>query len=47
MFAPWKQSYGKPRQSIKKQRDHFVDKGPSSQSYGSSISHFTDVRVGA
>ena len=32
-LAPWKESYDKPRQSIKKQRHHFADKGPSSQSY--------------
>ena len=30
--------YNKPRQCIKKQRHPFVDKGPSSQSYGFSIS---------
>ena len=35
----WKESYDKPRQSIKKQRRHFADKGPSSQSYGFSSSH--------
>ena len=29
----------KPRQHIKKQRHHFADKGPSSQSYGFSSSH--------
>ena len=28
MFAPWKESYEKPRQSIKKQRHHFADKDP-------------------
>ena len=28
-----------PRQHIKKQRYHFADKGPSSQSYGFSSSH--------
>ena len=33
MFAPWKKSYDKPRQHIKKQRIYFTDKGPSSQSY--------------
>ena len=38
-LAPWKKSYNKPRQHIKKQRHHFVDKGPSSQSYGFSSSH--------
>ena len=37
--APWKKSYDKPRQHIKKQRHHFADKGPSSQSYGFSSSH--------
>ena len=34
MFAPWKKSYDKPRQHIKKQRYHFADKDPYSQSYG-------------
>ena len=34
----WKESYDNPRQSIKKQRHHFVDKGLSSQSYGFSSS---------
>ena len=29
----------KPRQCIQKQRHHFADKGPSSQSYGFSSSH--------
>jgi len=38
-LAPWKKSYDKPRQRIKKQRHHFADKGPSSQSYGFSSSH--------
>ena len=32
--APWKNSYDKPRQHIKKHRHYFADKGPSSQSYG-------------
>ena len=36
MFAPWKESYDKPRRCIKKQRYHFADKGLSSQSYGFS-----------
>ena len=39
MIASWKKSYDKPRQHIKKQRHHFADKGPSSQSYGFSSSH--------
>ena len=34
-----KRKYDKPRQHIKKQRHHFADKGPSSQSYGFSSSH--------
>ena len=39
MLAPWKKSYDQPRQHIKKQRDYFANKGPSSQSYGFSSSH--------
>ena len=38
-LAPWKQNYDQPRQHIKKQRHYFVNKGPSSQSYGFSSSH--------
>ena len=34
MLAPWKDSYDKPRQHIKKQTYHFANKGLSSQSYG-------------
>ena len=37
MLAPWKKSYDKPRQHVKKQRHYFTDKGPSSQSYGFPI----------
>ena len=37
--APWKKSYNKPRQRVKKQRHHFANKGPSSQSYGFSSSY--------
>ena len=29
MLAPWKKSYNKPREHIKKQRHYFVDKGLS------------------
>ena len=39
MLVPWKESYDKPRQYTKKQRHHFVNKGPHSQSYGFSSSH--------
>ena len=39
MLAPWKKSYDKPRQHIKKQRYYFANKGPSSQSYGFSSSY--------
>ena len=38
-LAPWKKSYDKPRHHVKKQRHHFADKGPNSQSYGFSGSH--------
>ena len=37
--SPWKKSYDKPRQHIKKQRHYFANKGPSSESYGFSSSH--------
>ena len=33
MLAPWKKSYDKPRQGVKKQRHYFANKGLSSQSY--------------
>ena len=39
MLAPWKKSYDKARQCIKKQRHYFSDKGRCSQSYGLSSSH--------
>ena len=39
MLAPWKKSYDKPRQCIKKQRPYFADKDPSSQKYGFSSGH--------
>ena len=34
MLAPWKKSYDKYRQHIKKQRHYFANKGLSSQTYG-------------
>ena len=40
MLAPWKKIYDKPRQLIKKQRHYFINKGPSSQSYGFSSSMY-------
>ena len=39
MLVPWKKSYEKPRQSIKKQRHPFAYKSPYSQNYGFSSSH--------
>ena len=36
MLIPWKGSYDQPRKNIKKQRQYFVNKGPSSQGYGFS-----------
>ena len=38
-LTSWKESYDKSRQCIKKQRHHFADKDPYSQSYGFSSSH--------
>ena len=35
----WKKSYAKLGQCIQKQRHHFADKDPYSQSYGFSSSH--------
>ena len=37
-LAPWMESYDKLREPIKKQRYHFANKGPSSQSHGFSSS---------
>ena len=34
MLTPWKESYDKTRQCIKKQRHHFANKGLYCQSYG-------------
>ena len=39
MLAPWKKSYDKPRQNIKKQRHYFDNKGTHSQKYGLFSSH--------
>ena len=40
MLAPWKKSYDKTRQHIKKQKHCcFAEKGPYRQSYGLSSSH--------
>ena len=38
-LVPWKKSYEKPRQHIKKQRHYFINKGLYSQSYGFPSSH--------
>ena len=37
--TPWKESYNQARQHIKKQRNCFANKGPSSQGYGFSSGH--------
>ena len=37
--VPWKESYDKPSQHIKKQRCYFADDGLYSQSYGFSSRH--------
>ena len=39
MFAPWKKSCEKPRQCTKKQKYHFANKDPYSQSYDFSSCH--------
>ena len=39
MIAPWKESYDKSRQCIKKQRYYFAHKGLYRQSYGFSSCH--------
>ena len=39
MLTPWKKSYDKPTQHIRKQRYHFADKRAYSQSYAFSGSH--------
>ena len=48
LTAPWKERYDKPRQHIKKQRHHFPNKSPSSQSYGFAKSEqcFQEVMCG-
>ena len=38
-IGPWKKSYDKPTQHIKKQKYHFANKDLSSQSYGFSSNH--------
>ena len=38
-LAPWRKSYDKPRQHIKKQRHYFVNKVPYRPSYGFFSSH--------
>ena len=39
ILAPWKKSYDKPRQNIKKQRHHFANKDLYCQSCGFSSGH--------
>ena len=39
MLAPWKKSYCKPWECVKKQRHYFVNKNPYSQSCSFSSSH--------
>ena len=43
-IAPWKKSYKKPRQHIKKQRHYLVNKGLSSQTYGFSSSESWTIK---
>ena len=46
LLAPWKESYDKPRQHIKKQGHNFAGKCSYSQSYGFFQKSCTDVRAG-
>ena len=39
MLTPWKESYGQPREHIKKQRHYFANKDLFSQGYGFSSGH--------
>ena len=39
MITPWKKSYDKTGQHIKKEIHYFADKGPYTQSYDFSSSH--------
>ena len=39
MVAPWKKSYDKTRPHVKKQRHHFANRSPCSQSYDFPSSH--------
>ena len=39
LLAPWKKSYDRHRQPVKKQRHYFANKGPSSQGYGFPSGH--------
>ena len=39
MLAPWKKNYDQPSQHIEKQRHHFANKCPYSQSYDFSSGH--------
>ena len=37
MLDPWEKSHDKPKQNIKNQKHHFIDKSPYNQSYGFPI----------
>ena len=45
MISPWKESYDKPRQHIKKQGQHFANKGQYSQSYGFPVMYGCESRT--
>ena len=45
-LAPWKESYDKPKQHIKKQRHYIADKGPLVKATWLSQWSCMDVRVG-
>ena len=45
MLAPQNKSYHKLRQCIKRQRYHFANKGPYSESYGFSSSYIRKLEL--
>ena len=46
MLSPWKKSHDKPRQYVRKQRHHFDNKGPYSQSYSFFSRHVRMQELG-
>ena len=45
-LTPWKENNDKTKQHIKKQRHHFANKGPYSQSFGFFSGHESEDKKG-